>query len=184
MHTHTHIHTHTGGMSHRRECDQRVQWHNIRLRTDRNRKDIYNGRRPEWFCYEAHTHAHTYNTYRLRTHTVFCLDALSIFVAHAPLSLSLALCLSLSCSRTQHAHTHTHTHTHIRGIMPNSFYSIFQAVSLAPPHVEFLVRASFLEIYKVSVCVIYGCVCACACVCERERSSGCVCLICFYWYPK
>ncbi len=35
----------------------------------------------------------------------------------------------------------------LRGIMPNSFEYVFAAVQAAPKNVEFLVRASFLEIY-------------------------------------
>ncbi len=35
----------------------------------------------------------------------------------------------------------------LRGIMPNSFYHIFDAVSKSAENIEFLVRASFIEIY-------------------------------------
>jgi hypothetical protein len=35
----------------------------------------------------------------------------------------------------------------LRGIMPNSFYHIFDAVSQSAENMEFLVRASFIEIY-------------------------------------
>jgi len=39
----------------------------------------------------------------------------------------------------------------LRGITPNAFYHIFDAVNNAPGNVEFLVRASFLEIYNDEV---------------------------------
>lgn len=39
----------------------------------------------------------------------------------------------------------------LRGIMPNSFFHVFEAVNLAPKNMEFLVRVSFLEIYMEDV---------------------------------
>ena len=35
----------------------------------------------------------------------------------------------------------------MRGLMPNTFHHIFSQISTAPPHVQFLVRCSFLEVY-------------------------------------
>jgi hypothetical protein len=56
----------------------------------------------------------------------------------------------------------------LRGIMPNSFNYIVEAVAGAGKNTQFLVRMSFLEIYKVRerVCMcVYVCVCVCVFVC-------------------
>ena len=40
---------------------------------------------------------------------------------------------------------------HLRGIIPNAFQQIFDRVALAAEGVQFLVRASYLEIYNEEV---------------------------------
>ena len=47
----------------------------------------------------------------------------------------------------------------LRGIIPNSFEQIFDKVSLALPNQEFLVRASYLEIYNEEIRDLLSAVC-------------------------
>ena len=48
----------------------------------------------------------------------------------------------------------------LRGIIPNSFEQIFDRVSLALPNQEFLVRASYLEIYNEEIRDLLSTVCS------------------------